>query len=483
MGGRPADLAGLGVGHAGAAVDRGVGVEHLHVLPHRRAAKAVVLIGVGAEVDGADELAAGLVPAQEHHHVVAVVVRHQPLEALPVKVDLPQGALLLVEEVDILDILLELAVFRILQQLPVQLPLIVPLLLRAQLHAHEAQLLAGVGHGVGVEAPDPGKLLPAVPGHLAQHGALHVDHLVVAEGEDIVLREGVEHGEGDVLMVALAEPGVHLQIVAHVVHPAHVPLEVEAQTANVGGLGHQRPGGGFLRHHQHVRIDGEGGLVELLEELNGLQVLLAAVFVGDPLAVVPVVVQIQHGGHRVHPDAVDVVLLEPEGGGGEQEALHLGPAVVKDPGSPGGVLALAGVLVLVAGAAVELVEAVLILAEVGGHPVQNDADAGLVHPVDEVHKVLRCAVAGGGGEVAGALVAPAGVIGVLGDGQQLDVVEAHLLDVGGQPVRQVPVADEVTVLLTPPGAQVDLVDVQRGAVDLVAVAIVQPLAVTPLVPL
>ena len=113
--------------------------------------------------------------------------------------------------------------------------LVVPLLLGAQLHSHEAQLLAGVGHGVGVEAPDARQLLPLVSGHLAPDGALHVDHLVVAQGQDVVLREGVEHGEGDVLVVALAEPGVHLQVVAHVVHPAHVPLQVEAQAADAVG--------------------------------------------------------------------------------------------------------------------------------------------------------------------------------------------------------------------------------------------------------
>ena len=63
-----------------------------------------------------------------------------------------------------------------------------------------------------------------------------------------------------------------------------------------------------------------------------------------------------------------------------------------------------------------------------------------------------------GGVVAGALIAPAGVIGVLGHRQQLDEVEAHVPDIGGQLPGQGAVVDEATSTpipgrgSTPPGA-------------------------------
>ena len=117
-------------------------------------------------------------------------------------------------------------------------------------------------------------------------------HLVVGQRQDIVLRESVHQREGDVPMVKLAEVGVQLDIVADVVHPAHVPLEVEAQTAVVHRLGHLGPGGGLLRHHQHVGMSGEDGGVQVLEELDGLQILMAAVDVGKPLPLLAVVVQV-----------------------------------------------------------------------------------------------------------------------------------------------------------------------------------------------
>ena len=53
-------------------------------------------------------------------------------------------------------------------------------------------------------------------------------------------------------------------------------------------------------------------LVHALQERDRLQVLAAAVPVRDPLAGFARVVQVQHRRHGVHPQAVDVVLLDPE---------------------------------------------------------------------------------------------------------------------------------------------------------------------------
>ena len=63
-----------------------------------------------------------------------------------------------------------------------------------------------------------------------------------------------------------------------------------------------------------VRVGGEDGSVQVLEELDGLQVLMSAVHVGQPLPRLAVVVQVEHGGHRIYPQAVHVVLLQPEHG-------------------------------------------------------------------------------------------------------------------------------------------------------------------------
>ena len=95
------------------------------------------------------------------------------------------------------------------------------------------------------------------------------------------------------------------------------------------------------------------------------------------------------------------------------------------------------------------------------HKVQDNADSLLVAGVDKLHKLVRRAVAAGGRKKAGGLVAPAAVKRVLGQGHKLDMGEAVLLAVGGQQVGQLGVGVPAAVLLLPPAAGVDLVDIQR----------------------
>ena len=325
-----------------------------------------------------------------------------------------------------------------------------------------------MGHHVAKEGAQVGKLVVILARHLVDEAALAVDHLVVADGQHEILAEGVEETEGDFVVVVGTVDGVAGHIAEHIVHPAHVPLEVEAQAAVGRRFGDVGPGGGLLGDHILFGVAGQDGGVQLLEEGDGLEVLLAAVDVLLPLAVAAVVVQVQHGRHRVHPQAVDVVLLQPVQSAGDQEALHFVHAEVEDHGAPFLVLAAAGVGVLIAGLAVEHIQAELVLGEVRGHPVHDDADAGVVHLVHKGHQVLGGAVAAGGGKVARHLVAPAAVEGVFHDGQQLDVGVAHLGDVGDQQVGQLGVVvghiGAVLLLFHLPAAGVHLVDV-HGAVD------------------
>ena len=163
-----------------------------------------------------------------------------------------------------------------------------------------------------------------------------------------------------------------------VVHPAHVPLEAEAQPAAVGRPGDAGPGGRLLGHHHHARVVLVDGRVQLLQERDRLQVLPAAVLVRRPLAVLAGVVQVEHRGDRVDPQPVDVELLAPVERVGDEEVAHLGPAEVEDVRAPVGVLAAPRVGVLVQRRAVEAGQRPLVAREVRRHPVQDHADAGLV---------------------------------------------------------------------------------------------------------
>ena len=244
-------------------------------------------------------------------------------------------------------------------------------------------------------------------------------------------------------------------------HPAHVPLEAEAQAALGGGPGDALPRGRLLGDRDragHPLVDGG---VHLLQELHGLEVLAAAVHVGRPLAGLPGVVEVEHRGDGVDPQAVDVELLEPVERVGDQEVADLAAPEVEDERAPVGVLPARRVRVLVERGAVEAGQRELVLGEVRGHPVDEDADAGLVQPVDEVAEAVGVAEARGGREVRRDLVAPRAAERVLHDRHELDVGEAEVGDVVDEAVGHLLVGVRAAAVVLLPRAEVHLVDRHR----------------------
>ena len=242
----------------------------------------------------------------------------------------------------------------------------------------------------------------------------------------------------------------------------------------MGRPGDARPGGRLLGdgdHAGHLAVDGR---VHLLQERHRLEVLPAAVDVGHP--VVAGVVQVQHRGDGVDAEAVDVELLGPVQGVGDEEVAHLGPAEVEDVRAPVQLLAAARVGVLVQRGAVEAGQRPVVLGEVRRDPVDDDADAGLVRTVDEVAEVVRGAEPRGRRVVRGDLVAPGAAEGVLGERHELDVREARGDDVVDELVGHLAVGQAL-----PPGAGVHLVDAHRALVPAGARPLGEPGVVGPLV--
>ncbi len=144
---------------------------------------------------------------------------------------------------------------------------------------------------------------------------------------------------------------------------------------------------------------------------------------------------------------------------------------------------LARVGVLVEVRAVEVGESVGVGREVRRNPVEDHADAVLVQVVDQVHEILRRAVARSGREIAGGLVSPGAVERMLHHGQELDVGEAQLADVVGQAGRGFAVGQRAVVLFgdAHPRAEMDFVDCLRCAQGVAGGALLHPVVVVPLV--
>jgi hypothetical protein len=198
--------------------------------------------------------------------------------------------------------------------------------------------------------------------------------------------------------------------------------------------------------------------------------------VGQPLALWAGVVQVEHRGDGVDPQAVDVELVEPVQRVGDQEVLDLLAPEVEHQRAPVGLLAAARVGVLVERAAVEAGQRPLVAREVRRHPVDDHAVAVLVQVVDEVAEVVGTAEARGGRVVGRHLVAPRATERVLGHRQQLDVGEAGLVEVVDELVGHLAVVEARL-----PRAQVHLVDAHRLGVRRARGAGRHPLAVAPLV--
>ena len=186
-----------------------------------------------------------------------------------------------------------------------------------------------------------------------------------------------------------------LHVAQRVVHPAHVPLVGEAQAA-VADRPADTPGqavdssaiviapGQRSRDHR----------VEVAQEADRLEVLAAAVDVGNPFALAAAVVAIEHRGHRIDAQPIDVKMLQPVERAGDQEALHFAAAEIVDEGVPVLMEALARVVVLVERGAVEARQAVRIGREMRRHPIEDDADAGAVAGIDEAAQSLRAGRSG-----------------------------------------------------------------------------------------
>ena len=283
-------------------------------------------------------------------------------------------------------------------------------------------------------------------------------HLVVRERQHEVLGKGIEQAEGQLVVMMLAVDRLALQILQRVVHEAHVPLEAEAETARVRRLRDAGKGGRFLGDGHDAGVLAIGFVVHALQEGDGLEVFAAAMAIGNPLAVLARVVEIEHRGHRIDAQAVEMIALEPEQRIVDEKARHFLAAKIVDRRVPVRMKALARIFVLIECRAVEAGQPVLIGREMRRNPVEDDADAGAMGRIDEAGKAGRIAEARGRRIEAGWLVAPGRIEGMLGDRQQLDVGEAHVGDIRDEIGGQFVITQEGIAVLALPRTEMHLID-------------------------
>ena len=222
----------------------------------------------------------------------------------------------------------------------------------------------------------------------------------------------------------------------------------------------------------------------MLKKLHRFQVFVAAVLVRHPFALFFAIIQIQHGCHRVHPQAVHVHLLHPEQSIGNEEIAHLIFPIIKNLRAPVGMLTLAGIRILVHAGAVKFRQPMAVSRKMGRYPVQDHADLVPVQVIDHVHEIPGRAVAGSGRVIARHLITPGTVKGMLGNAHQLHVGVAHGFHILGDLHGELPIGVKALLVvlrlgMLPPRAHVHFVNGQRFLSHIFSCAVLDPLAVTP----
>ena len=156
------------------------------------------------EDHGHELLRIGVRFAEQRDNAVFGVAAIDPLEAVGVRVQLVQRFHIAIGSIEVLNPALQLGMWKVIENPPVQAGVVIPFAPLPNLPAHEQQLLAGLRVHVREKQAQIGKLLPVVARHLADERSLPVDHLIVRQRQHEILREGVHHAEGQVVVMELA---------------------------------------------------------------------------------------------------------------------------------------------------------------------------------------------------------------------------------------------------------------------------------------
>ena len=136
-------------------------------------------------------------------------------------------------------------------------------------------------------------------------------------------------------------------------------------------------------------------------------------FFRHPFAVISPVVQIEHGGNGVDAQPVNVELLAVIECIGYEETDDFRTSEIKGQGSPAFVFGLPRGGIFIKGLAIKGNQTVFVFREVSRNPVDDHANVVLVCQIDEILQIFRRSVAGSRTVVAGYLIAPGSVEGML----------------------------------------------------------------------
>ena len=164
-----------------------------------------------------------------------------PFKTLIAQIVDKQGRFVCVQAVQIFHVFLQLPMHIIIQQVPIQAFREIPFDPLPEFAAHEQQFPSRMAVHEAVQRPQIGEFLPHVAGHLIEQRAFAMHDFIMRQNKHETFVERIQQGKRDHVMMIAPMNRVFRHIDEHVVHPAHVPFEHEAQASEMHGVRHARP--------------------------------------------------------------------------------------------------------------------------------------------------------------------------------------------------------------------------------------------------
>ena len=309
---------------------------------------------------------------------------------------------------------------------------------------------------------------------------LAVHDLIVRQRQQILLVVEIEHRESQLVGDVNSLPGLLHEIVQRVIHPAQIPLVVKSEAALVHRLCAARIGRGVLGDQHGGRMELMQAEIHLLEEIQ-VEFVDAAALIAHP---------VDQAAHRIHSQAVKVILREPVVGGRLHKAGHLPAREQEIAASPLAVRHVGG-RILIEFRSVVMPQRVIVHGKMRGDYVDDRADPRHVKAVDQLLQLLSRPVSGRRGKKARALVSPASVEGMLRERHEFHMCVIVVFDILDEILRDLivlipslfhfPVRVVLPVRVLPlPGAEMHLVNIE-GSVKIPS-PVLHPLIVRELEP-
>src|SRR5438552_2683462 len=305
----------------------------------------------------------------------------------------------------------------------------VPLAPLPEFATHKEKLFPRMAEHPGIKHSHIGELLPDIARHFGKQRAFPMDNFIVTQHQNEMLLKCIEEREGNISLMKPPENRIELHVSKEVVHPAHVPFKTEPKAAEIRRARNTGPGGGFLGDGHDPGKTLIANLVEAFQEIDGVKIFAAAKSIRDPLPFLARIIQIQHRRDCIHPQAVDVKLVEPEERIRDEKIADFISSEVKNERAPIRLLALARVHVLVKIGAIEFGQTMRVFREMRRHPIHDHANTSLMTAVDKMAELVRFSEATGGRIIVCYLITPGTFEGMLRHWHQFDVGITHLDDI------------------------------------------------------